>query len=127
MSSYPYTNKLAPSPYPKVGDAHDITIKVYVVKNLTLCQQINLEARLWSVYVHRKSNIEILLVMAPYVPPLLDDTLKGSVDVARVDSPAVRVIFSFLSCSRLRDGRKMWATELDWLYLDEANNKTTVT
>lgn len=45
--------------------------------------------------------------MEPSVPPPLNDTAKGSVDVARVDSPEVRVIFSLLSCSRLREGRKM--------------------
>lgn len=64
--------------------------------------------------------------MEPSVPPPLNDTAKGSVDVARVDSPEVRVIFSLLSCSRLREGRKMWATEFDWLYLEEASNKTRV-
>ena len=45
--------------------------------------------------------------MEPSVPPPLNDTAKGSVDVARVDSSEVRVIFSLLSCSRLREGRKM--------------------
>ena len=64
--------------------------------------------------------------MEPSVPPPLNDTAKGSVDVDRVDSPEVRVIFSLLSCSRLREGRKMWATEFDWLYLEEASNKTRV-
>lgn len=75
--------------------------------------------------VHRKSK-KIQFVLEPSVPPPLNDTAKGSVDVARVDSLEVRVIFSLLSCSRLREGRKMWATEFDWLYLEEASNKTRV-